>query len=63
MARVRGWEGTVREKRPLATGPEDPDFWWGDPSDPEWRMDDDDCPECRGRGDDGCLTCGGEGYV
>jgi hypothetical protein len=24
---------------------------------------DDDCPACRGRGDDGCLTCGGEGYV
>lgn len=21
------------------------------------------CPECRGRGEDGCLTCGGEGYV
>jgi hypothetical protein len=23
----------------------------------------DDCPACKGRGDDGCLTCGGEGYV
>lgn len=21
------------------------------------------CPECRGRGDDDCLSCGGEGYV
>lgn len=22
-----------------------------------------DCPECAGRGDDGCLTCCGLGYV
>lgn len=22
-----------------------------------------DCPACRGRGDEDCLTCGGEGYV
>jgi DnaJ-class molecular chaperone len=21
------------------------------------------CPACRGRGDEDCLTCGGEGYV
>lgn len=27
------------------------------------EIGDDDCPECRGRGDDGCLTCGGEGYL
>lgn len=31
----------------------------------ELEMTDDEqpCPGCRGRGDDGCLTCGGEGYV
>lgn len=21
------------------------------------------CPDCRGRGDEDCLTCGGEGVV
>jgi hypothetical protein len=26
-------------------------------------MDDQPCPACRGRADDDCLTCGGEGYV
>lgn len=25
--------------------------------------EDQPCPGCRGRGDDGCLSCGGEGYV
>lgn len=25
--------------------------------------DEQPCPACRGRGDDDCLTCGGEGYV
>ena len=26
-------------------------------------LDDQPCPECRGRADDDCITCGGMGYV
>lgn len=34
---------------------------FGDPGTPV--PEDDECPECRGRGDEDCLTCGGEGYL
>jgi hypothetical protein len=50
-------------RRAVGTGPDDPDFWEGDPYDPDFWQTDDDCPACDGRGDPGCLTCGGEGYL
>lgn len=60
MARVR-WNTAPRvEKGVDAT---DPEYWAWDVADPSNWQDHDDCPECKGRAEDDCLTCGGEGYV
>jgi hypothetical protein len=60
MARVH-WNTAPRIDKGLTE--DDPEYWEWDVSDPDNYLDDDDCPACRGRGDSGCLTCGGEGYV
>lgn len=60
MARVR-----YNPAPPVVKGLDesDPDFWTWDVDDPSNWQDDDKCPTCRGRAEDDCLTCGGEGYV